>query len=223
MKKILGLILIFTISIVFGQKKEGFGIKELTQKELNFPDLEKSNDIFSFRLENLGQVIDLRILNNSTYSGTIYNYVTKANENYRQNEKVSSGKIIPKVYIQEIQLNPEEVKKAIEIVKNHEITTLPSDENIKDWKPVLDGEWFSTSQKINGLYKEKNYGNPKLQVGLKEAKTFLNFHSDLDTEIKFTDKFRNFFSHLDYGCYSDGSAEITCLGRKTRWWKFWRW
>lgn len=216
MKNILTLILLFAFTELIAQNKPTSEIIEITPSELKFTDIKTATDIFSFRLENLGQTIEFRILPDSTKIGTITNFVTESSNSWRKQNKINQGKIIPKLYFQKLKLTELEIEKAIELIDKYKITYLQSDSEIEQWKPVFDGEWFGIIQKVNGVYKEKTYGNPKSQENLNQAKVFLEFHADLDNQIKFTEKFNDFFSGLNYGCYSDGSTEIVCKKRKVR-------
>ena len=108
-----------------------------------------------------------------------------------------------------------EIIKVIDLIEKSQITELPSDNEIMNWKPVLDGEWYSFEQKVGGVYKMKNYGNPRQQYELPEGVKFINFYSDLDEILKFNEKFSYFFSDLNYGCYTkNGEHQIVCKKRK---------
>jgi len=59
------------------QEHVAVNIEKITSSQLHFEDLRNSTDIFSFRFWNIGQVIDIRILSDSTRIGTITNFVTE--------------------------------------------------------------------------------------------------------------------------------------------------
>jgi hypothetical protein len=223
MRKILTLILLLPLTGMFSQNELTPEITEISKSDLKFTDLKNSSDIFSFRLKNDGQYIDFRILSDSTKIGEIINFVEQSYGNRRTYNRISSGKIIPIIYKQKINLTEIEVEKALKIIEKSRIIDLPSDSEIKEWIPILDGNGFGIEQKVKGVYKNKTYGNPKLQKELPETKIFLDFHCELDNAINFKNKFSDYFSKLDYGCYDDKSGVITCKKRKNRWWKFWRW
>jgi len=223
MRKILPLILILSLTGMFSQNEITPEITEISKSELKFTDLKSTSDIFSFRLKNDGQNIDIRILSDSTKIGEIINFIEQSYGNKRTYNRINSGKIIPIIYKQEIKLTELEVENALLLIKKYQITDLPSDSEIKEWKPILDGNGFGIEQNVSGIYKKKTYGNPKLQNGIPEANKFLEFHNELDNSINFKSKYDTYFSKLDYGCYDDSSGVITCKKRKTRWWKFWRW
>jgi len=223
MRKILPLILILSLTGMFSQNQLTPEITEISKSELKFTDLKNSSDIFSFRLKNDGQYIDIRILSDSTLVGEIINFMEQSYGNRRTYNRISSGKMVPIIYKQNINLTEIEVEKSLMVIEKSRITDLPSDSEIKGWIPVLDGNGFGIEQKVKGVYENKTYGNPKLQKGLSEAQKFLVFHNELDNAINFKNKFSEYFSKLDYGCYDDESGVITCKKRKNRWWKFWRW
>lgn len=215
MKKILLILILFSFANISAQKNANSEIKKVSKSEFKLSDLDNSNDLFSFRFWNQGQVIELRILSDSTKIGTITNFVTKAYKSWRKQEKIISGKIDEIVFYQEIELNEKQFSEVLNLIKTSKITDLPSYEEIKGWKPILDGEWFKTEQNLNGKYKMKTYGNPKQQNELKEAVKFLNFYAALNQELDMKTKFSNFFSDLKFGCYSkNGENQIICKKRK---------
>lgn len=215
MKKILLLIIILTFIEGFAQKKIQSRIEKTTKSELHFLDFKNSTDIFNFRFWNIGQAIEIRVLSDSTKIGTITNYVTKYYKSWKKQTKIDSGKIDPIIYYQIRALTNSEIMKVIDLIEKSQITELPSDNEIMNWKPILDGEWYSFEQKVGGVYKMKNYGNPRQQYGLPEGVKFINFYSDLDEILKFNEKFSYFFSDLNYGCYTKNREhQIVCKKRK---------
>lgn len=214
MRKILLIIGLLHSVAIFAQKESMAEIKRISSKELKFDDLKNTTDILSFRFWNKGQVIDIRILSDSTKVGTIINFITELPfKTIDESKEYTEDNLYS--YYQKINLTNLEVKKALEIIEISKICDLPSDNLIKDWKLVLDGEWFSIEQKINNNYLEKIYGNPKSQEDLNEAKEFLSFYSDLEKTLKLNKVFSNFFFKLKIGCYKkNGEFEIICKQKK---------
>jgi hypothetical protein len=214
MKKVFLFLILLSFANISAQENPQWEVNKISKPDFKFSDLNNSNDLFSFRFWNQGQVIELRILSDSTRKGTITNFVTKAYKSWRKQEKIRSGKIDEKVFFQEIDLTENQFSKILNLIKTSKITDLPSDEELKEWKPVLDGEWFKIEQNLDGKYKSKSYGNPKQQNDLKEAVKFLNFYSSLNEELELKTKFSYFFSDLKYGCYSkNGEHQIICKKR----------
>ena len=215
MKKILLILIFLNFVGIYAQEDSENKIQKVNKSELKFEDLENSDDIFSFRFWNKGQIIEIRILSDSTRIGTIVNFVTKAYKSSKKQDKILSGKIDEKAFFQKIELSDNRISETIKLIKNSKITELPSDNEIMNWKPILDGEWYSFEQKIDGKYEMKNYGNPRQQYELPEGVKFLNFYSALNDILDLEKKFAYFFADLKNGCYSkNGEHTIICKTRK---------
>ncbi len=215
MKKILLFIIILNFFEGFTQEKIPSRIEKTTKSGLQFSDFKNSSDLFNFRFWNIGQVIEIRILSDSTKIGRITNFATKSYKSWKKQIKIESGKIDPIVYFQKRELTNSEISKVLSLIEKSQITELPSDNEIMNWKPVLDGECYSFEQKVGGIYKMKNYGNPRQQYELPEGVKFLQFYSELDDILHFNENFSDFFSNLDFGCYTkSGESQIICKKRK---------
>jgi hypothetical protein len=190
-------------------------IQKIKSNEFKFGDLKTAQNNFSFRFWNQGQVIEIEKESDSIITGNIINFVTESSDSQKTQRKIQNGEIIPNIYFQKIELNKQDAEKILKIIVESKILNLKTSDSIKDWKPILDGEWFKIEQKINGEYVEKNYVNPKSQEELLEAKVFLNFYSELEKKLSLEIIFQNFFKRLKQGCYSrNGEYEIICKRKK---------
>jgi len=214
MKKIL-LIIIFLYSIAnVAQKNSVITIQKIKTSELKFDDLKNSSDVFSFRFWNKGQAIDIRILSDSTKTGTITNFITECPFSKTENQRTISRNEDLNVYIQKIILTDFQTQKALETIERNQICNLKSSDSIKNWEAVLDGEWFSTEQKLNGIYAKKDYDNPRMQK-IEEARKFVSFYTELKYAINAEEILQTFLRDLKEGCYMmNGEHEIICKAVK---------
>jgi len=209
-----GLILILTLfcSICFGQRSPALELQAEEEKDLHLINLKNSSDLFSFRFWSHGQSIDIRILSDSTQLGEVTNFLREVSKSYSLERKVANGEIKPIIHVQKITLSKSKVQKVIDLISRYGIKELPTDDSIKAWQPVLDGEWFAIEQNTTGTYIFKNFGNPKSQVEVPEATRFLNFYSDIKKELSLDDLFWKFFGGLKVKCFTrNGEHTVTCL------------
>lgn len=205
------LILTFFCSICSGQQSPASELHADEEKDLHLINLKNSPDLFSFRFWSHGQCIDIRILNDSTQLGVVTNFLREV-KSYSLEKKIATGEIGPTIHVQKITLSKSEVQKVVDLINRHRIAELPTDDSIKNWQPVLDGEWFAIEQNTAGRYIFKNFGNPKSQVDIPEAARFLNFYSDLNKELNLDDLFWNYFRGLKIKCFTrNGEHTVTCL------------
>jgi len=100
-------------------------------------------------------------------------------------------------------------------MQRNNIYQFPPEESIKGWKSSLDGEWFSIEQKVDGIYSKKDYGNPRLQKEVIEARKFISFFTELKYAIKADESSQLFWRALKLGCYKlSGESEVTCKQQK---------
>ena len=208
------LILTLTLfcSICFGQQSPASELHAEEGKDLHLFNLKNSSDLFSFRFWSHGQSVDIRILSDSSQLGEVTNFLREVSKSYSVERKVSIGEIKPTIHVQKITLSKGDVQKVIDIINRYAIKELPTDDSIKAWQPVLDGEWFVIEQKTAGKYFFKYFSNPNSQVEVPEATRFINFYSDLKKELSLDDMFWKFFSGLKIKCFTrNGEHTVTCF------------
>ncbi|OYU78890.1 MAG: hypothetical protein CFE23_16570 [Flavobacterium sp. BFFFF1] len=190
-------------------------IEKFSSLSLKFDDLKNTSDIFSYRIWNFGQAIDIRILADSTKVGNITNFITELPfTTIDQSREYNEDSL--QVYVQKISLTPLEVQNAFQTIERYKIYNLPTQFDIADWKAILDGEFFETEQKYNGIYVKKTYSNPRQQTN-HEGKAFVSFFDELIAVTNAKEYYKPFYKNLKIGCYSKkNEGMIFCKTNKRK-------
>lgn len=211
MKKIVFLFLFSYSTPILAQEFASLNIEKFTSSEFHFEDLKNTTDLFSFRFWNIGQVIEFRMLSDSTKVGTIINFAIECPFTNFMDSKPCDENDNLNVFVQKTNLSSEQIKKALETMQRNTIYEFPLESSIKGWVPILDKENFSIEQKVNGIYNKKEYNSPRLQKNNLEAKQFIKFFTELNYAVKANESAQTFWKALKPGCYKRrGNSEIIC-------------
>ncbi len=203
MKIIFLLISFFYCTTICAQNYTPSELTPENEKKLQLTNFKNSSDLFDFRFWEHGQAIDIRILPDSTQTGTITNFLRETGDN--------------KIHVQKIELNKADIRKVIDLIEKYSMYDLPTDDSIKTWQPVLDGESFWTEQNIKGTYALKYYGNPAAQKNVPEATRFVNFRADLKKALNLHELFVTFYFNLKVSCfYVNGIGKVCVEWKETQ-------
>ena len=205
--KQLQIIFIILLSAQFGfsQNKQIEGdtvflykyVKEL-ENEIQLTDFEKSKNDFAFRFRNYGQVVEI-MKDSTSFSGTITNYVY-----YREKRGTDFKTLLNKKNI-----STEQAKQVYNLIKDTQISELPSDKDIKGWQQGFDGTIYILEYADKSTYSFKNYWSPNGQK-IPEAKKFQNFIDALSDTLKLSISYQEFEDSLPKrsGFYNRGGMVI---------------
>ncbi|UZR99535.1 hypothetical protein [Chondrinema litorale] len=207
MKHFTILVLSFLYINAFAQNKEIKGdtafvyeyYKEFAE-ELQLTNFSTSQNDFSFRLWNLGHVVEL-VVHNDSVSAQLVNYIYRFNRKDTKRDTISS----------KIQLDSAKALSFYQIITHSGILDLPSDNQIEGWAQGLDGITYNIEYANSKTQWFKNYWTPTAQKSLPEALFVINFleqvFDSLDLET-YNAAFKEQLPHR--GCYTFGEGLIHC-------------
>ncbi len=199
---ILILSLISTIS--FGQtEKKSFWNPyiESDRIEIGLKHYDSINFVKAYRIWTDYQVVELIKTNDSTYNGTLTNFVTHI-KNKRKSETV----------FQKIKIPNKTVEKLIKILNLENIETLKDCSEIENYTKGFDGKTYifeignGKTRRVYSYWEPENekYQNPEMP----EIKNVRNILNAINSEFDLWDYFVKFRDRLPKGSYSYGMINM---------------
>jgi hypothetical protein len=216
MKRILIVILIFTLNNTFAQ------IKSLN---------EKSDTVYWFNFHGqLIKEIGLENINETKYDTIIrfwddYKVIQICNTNgkidatvyFFLREYVKSEANNGRLFKSSMQLDTLTTNILLQLIADFEILKLPSDKFITNWVQGFDGITYITEFSNSVEYSFKSYWTPTAQIGVKEARFFQYFINELENIDVINSAFKKFLKYQPFESYYSGygSSSITITKIKT--------
>ncbi len=198
------LLLILITTFTFGQKrKESFwnpyiesdriGIELKHYDSLNFKK--------AYRIWTDYQVVELIKLTDSTYSGSLTNFVTQ-----RKSKKKNE------IVFQKIKIQDKTVEKLIKTLQSQNIETLKDSDEIEGYPKGFDGKTYifeignEKNRRVYSYWEPENeqYQNPEMP----EIKNVRSILTSINSEFNLWDYFVKFRDRLPNGKYSYGMINM---------------
>jgi hypothetical protein len=199
-------ILIFSLitTFAFGQtEKESFWNPyiESDRIEIGLKHYDSLNFEKAYRIWTDYQVVELIKITDSTYSGTLTNFVTR---NKRKNKT--------EIIYQKIKVPDGTVEKLINILYSENIEALKDCSEIENYPKGLDGKIYifeignQTTRRVYSYWEPENerYQNPEMP----EIKNVRNILSSINAEFNMWEYFKDFRDRLPKGNYTYGMMNM---------------
>ncbi|HPW97979.1 MAG TPA: hypothetical protein PK218_05410 [Flavobacterium sp.] len=199
-------ILIFSLitTFAFGQtEKESFWNPyiESDRIEIGLKHYDSINFEKAYRIWSDYQVVELMKINDTTYRGTLTNFVT---QNKRKNKK--------KIIYQKIKIPNETVERLINTLYIENIETLKDCSEIENYPKGFDGKTYvfeigkEKTRRVYSYWEPENerYQNPEMS----EIKNVRKILSSINTEFNLWKYFKDFRDRLPKGSYSYGMINM---------------
>lgn len=205
LKKQFYILIISLIStFAFGQtEKESFwnSYIESDRIEIGLKHYDSINFEKAYRIWTEYQVVELIKINNTTYIGTLTNFVT-------QNKKKNKTAII----YQKIKIPNETVGRLIKTLYTENIQTLKDCSEIENYPKGFDGKTYvfeignGMTRRVYSYWEPENerYQNPEMP----EIKNVRNILNSINTEFNLWKYFKDFRDRLPKGSYSYGMINM---------------
>lgn len=185
------------IKYVRGDTAYWYKYTEPILKTIGATDFIKSQDDFSFRFRDHGQVVQI-IKNNDSIQGTLVNYIFKLGKKDRT--------IFTKTII-----NDSIAIKAYDLINKSGVLELDSDNKIDGWGQGCDGITYFIEHADKENYWYKTFWTPSAQDSLKEALIVNDFVNSLSELLELEKNYEIFEQNLPHnGCYSSGGMTRIC-------------
>ncbi|GGD22495.1 hypothetical protein [Hyunsoonleella pacifica] len=199
-------ILIFSLitTLAFGQtEKEPFWSTyiESNRIEIGLKHYDSLNLKKAYRIWTHYQVVELIKITDSTYSGTLTNFIT-------HNKKRNKTEVI----YQKIKIPNRIVKKLIKFLNAENIETLKDCSEIENYPKGFDGKTYifeigdGKTRRVYSYWEPENkrYQNPEM-IEIKNVRNILNA---INTEFNLWKYFKDFRERLPKGSYSYGMINM---------------
>ncbi len=172
--------------------------KSLAEK-LNLMNFSNTQDDFTFRFWNQGQVVEIT-KNNDSIAGVLTNYIYWS---HRRNQK--------ETFSERKFLDNQKVIAAYKIIQNSGILDLQSDNQIENWSHGYDGITYTIEHSDENTYWFKNYWTPSAQDSIPEAVMVMDFVNDFSDTLDLVENYNEFKESLPHkGCYNSGGMAEAC-------------
>lgn len=164
----------------------------------------KNNSGYTFRLSSYGSIIEIQKVNQS-YFGAITYFVNEVDDS--RDDK----RIFKKTYA--IQIS--EVEKLFSLIDTTQITQIPSDKFIENWKHGFDGITYFLESKNESEYSFKSYWTPSSQ-NIAEATKVQNFIDNFYKIINFKKYSEIFEKEIPFRSYSYNGGSLAIVTPMTQ-------
>jgi uncharacterized protein YbaA (DUF1428 family) len=203
-KQIHILILSLISTFAFGQtEKESFWNPyiESDRIEIGLKHYDSLNFEKAYRIWTDYQVVELIKINDSTYSGTLTNFVT-----HKKSKKKSE------IVFQKIKIPSKTIEKLIKSLESENIETLKDCSEIKNYPKGFDGKTYifeignGKTRRVYSYWEPENerYQNPEMP----EVRNVRNILNAINSEFNLWEYFVKFRDKLPKGSYSYGMINM---------------
>ncbi len=169
---------------------------------LELTDFSTSQNDFSFRFRNQGQVVEISKINNQIH-GELTNYI------------FHSIKKRSEILHEKIQLDSVKALEIYEIIQKSGILDLQSDNKIDGWSGGYDGINYIIEHSDKKEYWYKTYWTPSAQDSIPESLIVMDFVKALNDTLQLSEKYKEFKEDIPQkGCYNSGGISQTCYTSK---------
>ena len=197
--------------ILFGQSKSFITPKYLngkpilkdsliyvSDKELRVFDLTDGSDSFHIRFSTETEALDIWTYDYQRFYGKILLFL-------------KTHEIKPdRYYNRLIPIDTTTAKKIYNVFKEYSILDIPTEDSIKGWLPVLDGDLYKIEYSKPRIYRFKQYWTPSELDTTREAKAISALLTHLPEIINMHVWQNNFVCNLPPGLYECGNLLLRC-------------
>jgi len=167
--------------------------------------LDRSQDSIALTLSFSNFIIDISSRDGNLFIGSVV-------LNTSTYDPYDHKSLYSKKYYQQTLLNPDTARMIYKLFSDSKVATIPTDKDIKGWRPGNDGLTYFIQYKTGSHYTSKSYWSPEGFKDIPEAVVIDRFVTEASTLLNVNKRWNNFLAILPKGkSYHRGGISVVTV------------